>query len=297
MNVSVVMITYGHEKFIAQAIESVLSQKFSNSLELIVSNDCSPDNTDCIIQKIMKNHPRAHCIRYIRHDKNVGIMPNFIQALNSANFEYVALCDGDDYWTDPYKLQKQINFLESNPEYSMAVHNALVIYEDLKKRAVNFSNAKVDFDVSLESLIKKWFIPTASMVFRRAHSKDLPDWFKNIYSADFSLALIMSNHGKIKFFCESMSVYRVNYSGTSASAIYSNKSEFVLNQHILLLENFSFSTTMENRRIVFSKIKQLKKELLFLNYKYRSKVLTIIYMPNFTIQKLIRKYIFIIRNL
>lgn len=117
--VSVVMITYGHEKYIRQAIEGVLMQQGDFDLELVIANDCSPDNTDAVVQDVLSHHSNAHWIRYVRHEKNIGMMPNFIFALQQAKGKYIALCEGDDYWTDPCKLQKQVDFLEANPDYSI----------------------------------------------------------------------------------------------------------------------------------------------------------------------------------
>ena len=105
--VSVVMITYGHEKFIREAIEGVLMQECDFEVELILANDCSPDQTDSVIQDIIKNHPKGCWIKYIRQENNIGMMPNFIFALKQCKGKYIALCEGDDYWTDPLKLQKQ----------------------------------------------------------------------------------------------------------------------------------------------------------------------------------------------
>ena len=107
---SVIMITYGHENFIEQAIKGVLIQECNFDFELIIANDCSPDNTDIIIKDIIANDPRAGKIKYVRHNNNIGMMPNFIYALQSAKGKYIALCEGDDYWTLPSKLQKQVDF-------------------------------------------------------------------------------------------------------------------------------------------------------------------------------------------
>ena len=125
--VSVVMMTYGHENYIRQAIEGVLMQNCFFEVELIVANDCSTDKTDLIIKDIIQNHPRGNWIKYHHHEKNVGMMPNFIFALHQATGKYVALCDGDDYWTDPLKLQKQVGFLEENEEYVLCFHKIKIL--------------------------------------------------------------------------------------------------------------------------------------------------------------------------
>ena len=112
--VSVIMITYGHEKYIEEAIRGVFLQKTNFPLELIISNDKSPDSTDEIIKNIIKSAPENISVNYIQHLENIGMLPNFISTLKMAEGKYIAVCEGDDYWTDENKLQKQIDFLEKN---------------------------------------------------------------------------------------------------------------------------------------------------------------------------------------
>lgn len=125
IKVSVVMITYNHEKFIKEALESVFSQKTNFQYEIIISNDCSTDNTDEVIKKIIDKNENGNLINYTNHKNNKGMIPNFLWSIQQAKGKYIALCEGDDYWTDPYKLQKQVDFLEANPDYS--IHSGLAI--------------------------------------------------------------------------------------------------------------------------------------------------------------------------
>ena len=120
--VSICCITYNHENFIRDAIEGFLMQQTNFDYEIIIANDCSPDNTDSFVKKYINNHPKGKLIKYFRHDKNIGVMPNFIFALKQCTGKYIALCEGDDYWTDPYKLQKQVDFLEANLDYTICFH-------------------------------------------------------------------------------------------------------------------------------------------------------------------------------
>ncbi|MCF6185625.1 MAG: glycosyltransferase, partial [Bacteroidales bacterium] len=117
MTVSILMLTYNHEKFIAQAIESVLMQKVSFNYELIIGDDCSQDNTQKIIREYQKKHPDI--IKPVLRTKNIGANNNFVDIFKKATGKYIALLEGDDYWTDPNKLQKQVDFLEANPEYGI----------------------------------------------------------------------------------------------------------------------------------------------------------------------------------
>src|SRR5271157_2282730 len=111
--VSVFMITYNHEKFVGQAIESIVTQKVNFDFELIIGEDCSTDNTLDICNKYAKQYPDI--IKLFPSEKNYGMMGNTVRVLYACTGKYIAMCEGDDYWCDPYKLQKQIDFLEANP--------------------------------------------------------------------------------------------------------------------------------------------------------------------------------------
>ena len=125
--VSVCMITYGHEKYVRQSIESILMQKTDFDFELIISNDCSPDNTDQVIKDMINHHKRSKLIKYVNQEENLGMYDNFMFTINSAKSKYIAFCEGDDYWTDPMKLQKQVDFLESHPEFEVCFTNINII--------------------------------------------------------------------------------------------------------------------------------------------------------------------------
>ena len=111
VKVSVAMITYNHERFIAQAIESVLMQQTDFAVELVIGEDCSTDGTRAIVRDYGERYPER--IRLLLPEHNLGMMPNFVATLKACRGQYVASVEGDDYWTDPHKLQKQVDFLES----------------------------------------------------------------------------------------------------------------------------------------------------------------------------------------
>ena len=111
---SIVMITYNHEPYIKQAIESVLSQKVAFSIELVIGEDCSTDRTREIVMEYQKKH--SDIIRVIISDKNVGMTKNFMRTLRACRGKYIALCEGDDFWHEPNKLQIQCDYLEKHPE-------------------------------------------------------------------------------------------------------------------------------------------------------------------------------------
>ncbi len=169
MMVSVLMLTYNHQEFIAQAIEGVLSQKTTFDIELIIANDYSTDNTDSIIKKIIeKDNNAKEKIKYINNSKNIGMQPNFILAYNHCKGKYIAECEGDDYWTDPYKLQKQVDFLESNPEYAITFHKVKIYNEIKQKFEEDTLNTFTNETTTLNDLLRGNYIRTVSTVFRNS---------------------------------------------------------------------------------------------------------------------------------
>ncbi len=205
--VSVCMITYGHEKFIEQAINGVLMQHGDFDLELILSNDCSPDTTDVVIQNILQNHPKASCITYFNHKENLGMMPNFIFALEQCSGSYVALCEGDDYWTDPYKLQKQVDFLEANPDYVLSFHKVKILKFDGSIVPDFITNVPGNYETQ-ETLARLGnYIHTPSVVFRNIIKK-FPKEFLLSPIGDYFLYMLLTEHGKLKYLVDEMAVYR-----------------------------------------------------------------------------------------
>ena len=215
--VSVVMITYGHEKFIEEAINGVLMQECNFYFELIIANDCSPDNTDELINNIIKSHPKAHKIRYLKQNVNVGMMPNFIDAINYGMGKYIALCEGDDYWVDPLKLQKQIDFLEANPEFNFSMGRVDVLMQKSGeiKKMIEHVNPNIKEIYTLKDYIKNPFSQTSSFVFRNS-KEPFPDWFYNVHAGDQSLVILKTGiTAKIKYHKDLFSIYRVNESSVS----------------------------------------------------------------------------------
>jgi glycosyltransferase involved in cell wall biosynthesis len=226
IKVSVIMITYGHENYIKQAIEGVLMQQFDGEVELIVSNDKSPDTTDFVIKKIIKEHPNGSWIKYISHFENLGANANFLFAAKEAIGKYIAICEGDDYWTDPLKLQKQVNFLELNPEYSFSFHDCTILQESTKKEGLRIGERKIDETPDLKSVILERNAATATLVLRNMDWNNLPSWFDNIKNGDYGLIVLLAEKGRGKYFHEPMSVYRVHDGGVWSS----QNLEYVYNQ-------------------------------------------------------------------
>jgi glycosyltransferase involved in cell wall biosynthesis len=208
--VSVTMITYNHENFIARAIEGVMSQITNFDIELIIGEDCSTDSTRILVSEFQKKYPSRIVLKLPVN--NLGITVNSVSNYSFCRGEYIASCEGDDYWTDPYKLQKQIDFLDKNLDFSMTFHTVEVkneikevdYYYPIPKRNILF----------FKDLLFNHYIATCSLVFRKNFMPmPLPLWFTSIKSGDIAIQLILSDKGKVKFFEEKMAVYRLHRNG------------------------------------------------------------------------------------
>ncbi len=210
--VSVCMITYGHENFIRQAIEGVLMQQCDHELELIISNDCSPDNTDAIVKNVINTHPNGSWIRYIKHEKNLGMIPNFLDTLQKARGKYVALCEGDDYWTDPLKLHKQVAFLELNPNYSIHSGKAEIIKDGVIEELIGDPLAKKNYQLS--DFFTQNNLISCTVLFK--NTPLLQKYFKKIVFGDWMLyvQLISQNTNTMAYVSSDIYAnYRVHQGG------------------------------------------------------------------------------------
>jgi len=286
--VSVVMIAYGHEKFIEEAINSVLMQECDFKIELILANDASPDNTDFIIQNILKSHQRASIIKYIKHEQNMGMMPNFIFALQQGKSKYIALCEGDDYWIDPLKLQKQVNFLEENDDYSICTHVSKEINEIMNTKHV-FPSINENTIKTIEDYIISNHTATCSMLFKSEYFKPLPHWFKKVNFGDWGLVLILfyKSNKNMMILNDCMGIYRV-HSGGIHGVLKNNNLSLIkaYKQHIKFFNVIKKNLLFEKkyRKHIFKKYSESYKKLMNLNKKekkmynyYKFKLLSMFY--------------------
>ncbi|MBL0191336.1 MAG: glycosyltransferase [Saprospiraceae bacterium] len=206
MKVSICCITYNHAKYIGKAIESFLEQKVDFEYEIVIGEDCSSDDTLKICELYAKKYSQ---IKLLPKEQNLGMMNNFIRTLNACKGEYIALCEGDDYWVDPLKLQKQVDFLEISPSYTMSFHQVNVKNEIeglIYKYPIPTKNT-----LSFKDIFRTHYIPTCSLILRRsAIPSPLPDWFENCGIGDIPLELLVADKGMTKYFPNKMATYRKN---------------------------------------------------------------------------------------
>lgn len=208
------MVTYNHEKYIAQAIESVISQRTDFKFKLFIGDDKSTDNTSKICLDYQQRYPQL--ISYHLNPVNLGAVINSRNTINrcfNSGAAYTAILEGDDYWTKPLKLQKQVDFLEANPDFAICFHNVVILYESDTNQSHLLHDDEQPEVSTFEDLAKKNFIPTLSCVFRHNLFGDFPDWTLQFPLGDWILHLLNAQHGKIKYLNETMGVYRVHSQG------------------------------------------------------------------------------------
>lgn len=220
MKVTIVTTTYNHEKYIAKAIDSFLIQKTNFPFKILISDDKSTDKTAEILKEYQNKYPEK--IEIINHETNLGAMGNFIDTLSRVkDTEYVALCDGDDYWTDENKLQKQVEFLDNHKDFTICFHPSRMFFENGEKQDEILSVDTPEV-TTLTDLVKWNYIIANSVVYRwKFNDTDLRVIFpENIVPGDYYIHLLHAKTGKIKKINEVMSDYRKHEAGFWYSNAY-----------------------------------------------------------------------------
>ena len=214
--VSISCLAFNHENFIREAIEGFLKQETTFSVEIVIHDDASTDETANIIREYETKYPDKIFPIYQtenQYSKGVDIIQTHL--FSHARGKYIAFCEGDDYWTDPLKLQKQVDFLEANPEYSGASHQSLVIFPDETNKEPRAFREHNITDIETEHLLNGRLFHTASIMFRSEIIKKHP-LPTEITSVDRALFFLLTAFGKIYFSDEVMCCYRKHTGGMSS---------------------------------------------------------------------------------
>jgi len=193
---TVCIITYNHERFISQAIESVLMQNVNFKFEILIADDCSTDGTRAILKTYQQEYPNQ--IKLILQEKNVGPSKNWLDLVTSPQSKYIAYFEGDDFWTDPNKLQKQVDFLEANPEYVVCYHNANSVDENSKQLASHYIEEHSCKDYTSEELKKSSFMLLLTICYRNCIST-FPEEFIEFKGGDTFFISLLGQHGNGKY--------------------------------------------------------------------------------------------------
>jgi glycosyltransferase involved in cell wall biosynthesis len=210
MEVSILMITYNHERYIAHALESILSQHVGFEYEIVIGEDCSKDNTRKIILEYREKYPGK--IRLLSRETNIGMLRNYARTFKECKGKYIAVLDGDDYWISLDKLQKQVDYLERHPECSICFHNVNILYEDSGEVVVMKPPHRKEKYV-LEDLLDTNFIANSSVLYRAGIIDDFPAWWYSVEMTDWTTHIMHAQQGEAGYLDETMAVYRVHSKG------------------------------------------------------------------------------------
>jgi glycosyltransferase involved in cell wall biosynthesis len=248
---SVRLITYNHEKYISSALDGILLQKTEFPIEVVIGDDCSTDGTSVVIAEYQTKFPEL--IRVLHRDKHMGMVRNGIETFWSCRGKYIALLDGDDYWTDPYKLHKQVAVLEEEQGRVICFHNTEVRYEDSSRHSTLLCRTSQKITSGLLDLAERNYIPTSSVVMRNDLIGEFPEWYYDLPFSDWALYILNAQHGDIHYIPQVMGVYRRHSDGVWSSL---NKIEG-RKQNILFLD--MIMENLSEDKVLYARLKETKK--------------------------------------
>lgn len=234
--VSVIMVAYNAEKYIAEAIAGVVRQKVRFDVELLVMDDCSTDSTGEIVRHLSQSYPQ---IRYIRNETNLGSQGNYLKGFRLARGKYMALCDADDYWCSRRKLARQVSYMESHPQCALSFHRVVNYYESTGEKTL--SNGQHTSRYTVESLSRSNYITNLSVMYRRAlvDLDHLPAWIMQHRSPDYAIHMLYAAKGSIHYFPRPMGIYRKVEGAIWSTAGEYRRLKMSLEMRRSLMEEFS----------------------------------------------------------
>lgn len=262
--VSVSCLTFNHEKFIEDALEGFLIQKTDFPFEVLIHDDASTDRTPKILAEYQKKYPRL--FRCFYQAENTYTKPNKKEFrkpfLDAPKGKYIALCDGDDFWTDPLKIMKQVNLLENNQCYSMCFSNSTVC--DVDGRMINPSRVPGAYkrDVRQIDILNGFCPPTNTILLRSDYLNAIRSYMTDkVINMDYFISCLMAEYGEIGYMDEVVAAYRKHNKG-----IWSNISEYERDINLFhLFETLKEYIGSENRWLVEEKTKKLEIDLQMKN--------------------------------
>ena len=253
---SVCIRTHNQEGLIREALDSVLCQKVTFAFDVIVSDDASSDGTVAILQEYASQYPSV--VRLLLSETNLGGPNNLKRVIEASSAKYVTCLDGDDFYTDEYKLQKQVDFLEANPEYAACFHNTWMV-DTLGNKQGLFN--RPDFHAihdAREFIRERWFVPIHSAVLRREYV-EFPEWYDKVMNDDYVVHLSVAKHGAYYYMPDVMVAYRRHEQNISHA--YGN----------MILTNTQLCTILENMKSLYpaeyaidfdARIKEYKADIM-----------------------------------
>ena len=265
MTVSICCVTYNHINYIRKCLDGFVNQKTNFKFEILVHDDASTDGTSNVVKEYEVKYP--HLFRNVYQVKNQFLKQNVLTNIlfKMAKGKYIALCEGDDYWTDDTKLQKQVDFMEANLNFSMCFHDVLINaeYSNGNRESVLYNrNLKKDV-FTIVDILDGCVAHTSSFFFRSDLLNPLPIGFDQNVPGDIFIALIMAGKGKIKSLDFTGSVYRLNDSGISINY----QGEFLYETKIRMLAFVNSYFERKYEKSIKLVVKMYRFELLKLQIK------------------------------
>jgi len=305
--VSIFCVTYNHESYISQAIESFLMQKTNFDFKIVIGEDCSTDNTANVLKNYLQKYPNKIKVRF--NKENIGIQANWFKTLQECNGKYIAICEGDDYWTDSNKLQKQIDFLEANPKYVACGHECFArFYVTNSCRETTYSewlNIIPQKQYTGEEFITSP-IPfhVNSLVFRNSIKFDnkIRGIFLHALVGDYTLYAILANLGDVYFFSEIMSVYNMRSSGIAITLNGNKLIDFfksIINSHnkINRYFNYKYDSAFNNLILLYFDKMMFNKILYQNKFDFLWDCLLFIFTNKYGKKPFLMKVIYIAKTL
>lgn len=281
--VSICCATYNHAPYIRQCLEGFIMQKTNIPFEIIINDDCSTDGTTEIVKEYAQKYPDI--IKPIFHEENQyskGIKALTTYVYPKAKGKYIALCEGDDYWVDPLKLQKQVDFMEEHSDYILCGTNGLILWDNGINAPEYFHRRFISSDLTPENVIGKWPFPTASLLFRKELLKLSNNFKCKIYSGDIRLILIALANGRIWSFGDITTIYRRNNdmnSSTNRIKSRNDHGEFYFGQMIKLYSAYNEYTNQRFEYLIKKSLTIDKKRMKVINLRRKLGLLAFLVYP------------------
>ena len=266
--VSICVVTFNHVSFIKKCLDDILMQQTNFDYEILLGEDASTDGTREICIEYAKKYPSKIKLFLHHRENNISINGsptgrfNFLYNLYSAQGKYIALCEGDDYWTDPYKLQKQVDFLEANPNFNICFTNAYNLLQNNELKLKEIPDISTNGVYTYDDLLEHYnFITTASVVVRK-NFNTIPQWIFKLPVGDLGLYLLTCKTAKIKCLPDITTVYRIHNQGIWSSLSQIKQFEI----YLLFYQAIFAELTTRQQEIVHLKQKYFIKKISHLKY-------------------------------
>lgn len=310
--------TYNHAPYIEDAMNGFCMQVTNFPFVCTIVDDASTDGEPEIIRRYLQENFNLNDLSVVRDEETDDYFLTFAQnkinkncyfavyylkynhykkkdkrqylKLFLENSKYQALCEGDDYWINPKKLQKQSNFMDANPNYTICSTNALTLWDNGVEDPSYFRKFYKDGEFTMSQLIGNWAFATATLFYRITLLDNYPTWTKQLYFGDMSLMLIAAHLGKFQVLSCITAVYRKsNDNESSITRKLTDKMDYVNQQQVKLYELFNEWTEGKYADVVLKEIEHRKKEVKFYKYRRISRLLPYLMMPMYMIRKKIIK--------